>query len=50
MQLAVDVHIPTEFGGVGGEAVYIGESKTKGRKEVLHTVNSKDFISRRLLE
>ena len=27
MQLAVDVQIPQEFGGLGGEAIYIGKSK-----------------------
>ena len=25
MQLAVDVQIPHEFGGLAGEAIYIGE-------------------------
>jgi len=26
MQLAVDVQIPDEFGGLNGEAIYIGSS------------------------
>lgn len=29
MQLAVDVQIPAEFGGSGGEAIYIGMAASR---------------------